>query len=86
MPARKVPASASGPGLTIPMGCDRTARWKRALPDRKPMTSGAPSQGTCQRCLRTMVRLIREARRREDASQAPTPHGNPEPPTASHPW
>jgi len=66
MPARKVHYSYVSPSLTIPVCCDRTALWKGALPDRKPLTSTDPSHVTCLRCLRTIVRLTREARRRQE--------------------
>ena len=66
MPARKVHYCYVGPSLTTPVCCDRTALWKEWLPDRTPTTSTDPSQVTCLRCLRTMARLTREARRREE--------------------
>jgi hypothetical protein len=59
MPARKIHDSSVGPSLTIPVCCDRTALWKGTLPDRKPLTSTAPSHVTCLRCLRTLARLTR---------------------------
>ena len=66
MPARKVHDCSVGPRLTLPVCCDRTALWKGARRDRKPLTSMDPSHVTCLRCLRTIVRLTREARRRQE--------------------
>jgi hypothetical protein len=66
MPARKIHDASVGPSLTIPVCCDRTACWKGTLPDRKPLASTDPSHVTCRRCLRTIVRLTREARRRQE--------------------
>jgi len=66
LPTRKIHYSYVSPSLTIPVCCDRTALWKGARRDRKPLTSTDPSHVTCLRCLRTIVRLTREARRRQE--------------------
>ena len=66
MPARKIPDASVGPSLTIPVCCDRTALWKGTRPDRKPLTSTDPRHVACLRCLRIIVRLTREARRRQE--------------------
>jgi hypothetical protein len=69
MPARKIHYSYVGPSLTISVCCARTALWKGALPDRQLLTSTDPSQVTCRRCWRTIVRLTREARRRQERAR-----------------
>src|SRR5262245_48085323 len=45
MPARTIHDSSVSPSLTIPVCCDRTALWKGARPDRKPLTERAKLRG-----------------------------------------
>jgi hypothetical protein len=73
MPARKIHYSYVGPGLTIPVCCDRTALWKGTQPDRKPLTSTDPRHVTCRDCQRAVEGWLSWVlQHAEDASHART--------------